>query len=56
MRYDFTRLSPEQFEEMAVSLYAKVLGFETKIYGAGPDGQRELTGLLLTRREMNTPA
>ena len=43
MRYDFTRLSPEQFEEMAVSLYAKVLGFETKIYGAGPDGQREFT-------------
>ena len=43
MRYDFTRLSPEQFEEMAVSLYANVFGFETKIYGAGPDGQREFT-------------
>ncbi len=43
MRYDFSRLSPGQFEEMAVSLYAKILGFETKIYGAGPDGQREFT-------------
>ena len=43
MRYDFSRLSPEQFEDMAVSLCVKAFGFETKVYGAGPDGQREFT-------------
>ena len=41
MKYDLMRMDPATFESIAQSLFQNMLGPTCKIYGAGPDGQRE---------------
>lgn len=43
MHYELTRLSSYTFEKMIQSLCQKILGNGVKIFGSGPDGQREAT-------------
>ena len=43
MKYDLNKLGPIEFEHMIQSLCKKIIGEGVKIYGAGPDGQREAT-------------
>ncbi len=41
MEYTLDRLGSDNFETLVQSLCLKILGSGVKIYGAGPDGQRE---------------
>lgn len=41
MNYDFSKMSPELFEQMVRSLMEGKFGIQCKQYGAGPDGQRD---------------
>lgn len=41
MRYDFSKMDSNSFEEMIRSLNEGIFGIKCEQYGAGPDGQRE---------------
>lgn len=41
MRYDFSKMTSDTFEEMVRSLNEGIFGIKCEQFGAGPDGQRE---------------
>jgi hypothetical protein len=43
MNYNFSRLNPHDFEHLVQSLTQRMLGYDSLVFGAGPDGARELT-------------
>lgn len=43
MNYTLNNLGPNNFERLVQALSKKIIGEGVKIYGAGPDGQRECT-------------
>lgn len=43
MKYELNQLGSQKFEELVQGLASAEYGFEGKIYGKGPDGQREFT-------------
>jgi hypothetical protein len=43
MGYDFSRFSPQSFERFAQALATKKLGAGISVFGAGPDGAREVS-------------
>jgi molecular chaperone DnaK (HSP70) len=43
MEYNFTNIGNEQFENLIQALMQKILGYDSIVFGKGPDGGRELT-------------
>ena len=43
MDYRFDCLNPKDFENLVQALCKKIIGEGVKVFGAGPDGQREAT-------------
>ena len=43
MEYNFTNIGNEQFENLVQALMQKILGYDSIVFGKGPDGGRELT-------------
>ena len=41
MKHELNRLGPDGFEQMIQALMSKLFGIRVKIYGDGPDRQRE---------------
>ena len=41
MKHELNRLGPDSFEQLVQSLMSKIFGVRVKIYGDGPDRQRE---------------